>query len=93
MKFGIPSSRSRARPRSTITSIGLTHTFNRRSFFLGAVQGGVGILLAVRMGYLAVAENEKYRLASESNRVNLSAGFSTATAPRSPRTARRSAST
>ena len=72
MKFGLPGNRGRARPKATVTSIGLTHSFNRRSVFLGAVQGGVGLLLAVRMGYLAVAENEKYRLASESNRVNLS---------------------
>ncbi len=39
---------------------------------LGAVQGGVGLLLARGMGYLAVAENEKYRMLAESNRVNLS---------------------
>lgn len=71
MKFGDWRNRSRARPKPAISSVMLTHTFNRRSFFLGAVQGGVGILLATRMGYLAVAENEKYRLASESNRVNL----------------------
>ncbi|NQX95335.1 MAG: penicillin-binding protein 2, partial [Erythrobacter sp.] len=38
---------------------------------IGTVQGGVAVLLAVRMGYLAIAENEKYRLESESNRVNL----------------------
>ncbi|MDP3673610.1 MAG: penicillin-binding protein 2 [Novosphingobium sp.] len=71
MKFGDWRNRARARPKPAISSVMLTHTFNRRSFFLGAVQGGVGILLATRMGYLAVAENEKYRLASESNRVNL----------------------
>lgn len=57
--------------RPPVTSIALTHKFNRRSVVLGAVQGGVGLLLAARMGYLAVAENEKYRAASESNRVNL----------------------
>ncbi|MFC4295254.1 penicillin-binding protein 2 [Novosphingobium tardum] len=68
----LPFRRKGARPaRPAPTSIALTQTFNRRSFVLGAVQGGVGILLATRMGYLAVAENEKYRLASESNRVNL----------------------
>jgi len=50
----------------------LKNTFNRRSVLIGTVQGGVGVLLAVRMGYLAIAENEKYRLESESNRVNLS---------------------
>lgn len=57
--------------RLPVTPIALTQKFNRRSFVLGAVQGGVGLLLAARMGYLAVAENEKYRAASESNRVNL----------------------
>lgn len=54
-----------------VTSIGLTQKFNRRSVVLGAAQGSVGMLLAARMGYLAVAENEKYKAASESNRVNL----------------------
>ncbi|MFC4255664.1 penicillin-binding protein 2 [Altererythrobacter xixiisoli] len=50
----------------------LQQAFERRSFVLGAFQGGVGMLLAARMGYIAVAENERYRLAAESNRVNLS---------------------
>lgn len=54
-----------------LTSIALKHRFDRRSFVLGAAQGGVGLLLAARLGYLAVAENEKYKAASESNRVNL----------------------
>ncbi len=49
----------------------LKHTFDRRAVVIGGVQYGVGVLLAVRMGYLAIAENEKYRLESESNRVNL----------------------
>ena len=49
----------------------LKHTFNRRMFVLGAVQGGVGVLLAARMGYIAVGENEKYQMEAESNRVNL----------------------
>ena len=71
MRFGDWRKRSRARPKPAVSSVALTHSFNRRSFFLGTVQGGVGILLATRMGYLALAENEKYRVASESNRVNL----------------------
>lgn len=50
----------------------LTQSFERRAFVVGAMQGGVGILLAARMGYIAVAENEKYQMESESNRVNLS---------------------
>lgn len=54
-----------------VSSGELRNRFDRRSFVLGSVQGGIGVLLAARMGYLAVAENEKYNLASESNRVDL----------------------
>ncbi len=46
-------------------------SFSRRSFFLGGVQLGIGTLLAARMAYISVAQNEKYELAAESNRVNL----------------------
>ena len=54
------------------TSSSLAQSFDRRSFVVGAVQGGIGLLLAARMGYIAVAENEKYEMEAESNRVNLS---------------------
>lgn len=57
--------------RQKFTPTLLTQTFERRSFIIGAVQGGVGMLLAARMGYIAVAENEKYEMEAESNRVNL----------------------
>ncbi len=57
--------------KQQINAAGLRYSFQRRSFLLGAVQGGVGLLLAARMGYLAVAENERYRMLAESNRVNL----------------------
>ncbi len=50
----------------------LNQTFDRRSFVVGAIQGGIGLLLAARMGYIAVAENERYQMEAESNRVNLS---------------------
>ncbi|MEM6827568.1 MAG: penicillin-binding protein 2, partial [Pseudomonadota bacterium] len=60
------------KPRGPIVNAStLKNTFDRRSVLIGTVQGGVGVLLAVRMGYLAIAENEKYRVESESNRVNL----------------------
>ncbi len=55
-----------------LTSNSLLETFDRRSFVIGSVQGGIGLLLAARMGYIAVAENEKYEMEAESNRVNLS---------------------
>ena len=54
-----------------VTEASLSFTFTRRAMVLGAVQGGIGALLAGRMAWISVAENEKYTLASESNRVNL----------------------
>ncbi|HEX8058503.1 MAG TPA: penicillin-binding protein 2 [Novosphingobium sp.] len=50
----------------------LRQSFERRVVVLGAVQGGIGLLLAARLGYLSVFQNAKYELESESNRVNLS---------------------
>jgi penicillin-binding protein 2 len=58
------------KPKFTTSS--LRQSFDRRTFVVGAVQGGIGLLLAARMGYIAVAENAKYEMESESNRVNLS---------------------
>ena len=57
--------------RQKITATTLNQSFERRTFLVGAVQGGLGLLLATRMGYLAVAENAKYAMEAESNRVNL----------------------
>jgi penicillin-binding protein 2 len=58
--------------KQKFTSSSLGQSFERRSFVVGAIQGGIGLLLAARMGYIAVAENEKYEMEAESNRVNLS---------------------
>lgn len=63
---------ARKRPGPIVSSATLKNAYDRRSFVVGAMGGGVGILLAVRMGYIAIAENEKYATESESNRVNLS---------------------
>ncbi|WP_299309384.1 penicillin-binding protein 2 [uncultured Croceicoccus sp.] len=60
-----------AKPEQRVSAGELNNRFDRRTFFIGAVQGGIGLLLAGRMTYLAVAQNEKYELASESNRVDL----------------------
>ncbi|MEJ5975883.1 penicillin-binding protein 2 [Novosphingobium sp. PS1R-30] len=49
----------------------LRQSFERRVVVLGAIQGGLGVLLASRLAYLSVAQNEKYQLEAESNRVNL----------------------
>lgn len=54
-----------------ITEASLSFTFTRRAMVLGGMQGGIAALLATRMGWISVAENEKYSLLSESNRVNL----------------------
>lgn len=59
------------RPGHT-TSGTLRNSFDRRTVVLGAIQGGVGLLLATRLGFIALAENEHYKTMAESNRVNLS---------------------
>ena len=64
--------RKRSRPREVVTHSTLDNAFDRRTFVIGTAMGGLGVLLAARMGYIAIAENEKYELESESNRVNLS---------------------
>ncbi len=58
--------------RANISSSTLKNDFDRRSIMIGTVMGGIGVILAARMSYLAIAENEKYQVESESNRVNLS---------------------
>ena len=56
---------------STISGAMQEMTFTRRATVIGGLQIGVGVLLAGRMAYISVAENERYKLLSESNRVNL----------------------
>ncbi len=47
-------------------------SFTRRGFVLGAAQIGLCGVLVGRMAWLSIAENDKYNLLAESNRVNLS---------------------
>ncbi len=54
-----------------ITTVHQSITFSRRMMLLGGAQAAVGGLLVGRMGWLAIAQNEKYQLLSESNRVQL----------------------
>jgi len=54
-----------------ITTAHQSITFSRRMLMLGGAQAAVGGLLIGRLGWLAVAQNEKYQLLSESNRVQL----------------------
>src|SRR5690242_13697314 len=54
-----------------ITSTHQSITFSRRMLVLGGAQAAIGGLLIGRLGWLAIAQNEKYQLLSESNRVQL----------------------
>ena len=71
MKSPFSRGKGTSRPAKVVNASILRSSFERRTVLIGTVQGGIGVLLAARMGYLAIAENEKYRLESESNRVNL----------------------
>ncbi|HVM23012.1 MAG TPA: penicillin-binding protein 2 [Sphingomicrobium sp.] len=54
-----------------LTNVHQSITFSRRMMLLGAAEAAVGALMIGRLGWLAVAQNEKYQLLSESNRVQL----------------------
>ncbi|MEO6248537.1 MAG: penicillin-binding protein 2 [Sphingomicrobium sp.] len=54
-----------------VTSAHQSLSFSRRMMFVGGAQAAFGALLAGRMAYLAIAQNEKYQLMSENNRVQL----------------------
>ncbi|HWK37066.1 penicillin-binding protein 2, partial [Sphingomonas sp.] len=58
-------------PTRIVTEASQAFSFSRRAMVLSGAQIGVGVLLAGRMTWLAVAENERYSNLSESNRVNL----------------------
>ncbi|CAN5384233.1 penicillin-binding protein 2 [soil metagenome] len=58
-------------PTRIVTNVAQSYSFTRRAMMLSVAQGAVGVVLAGRMAWLAVAENERYRLLAESNRVNL----------------------
>jgi penicillin-binding protein 2 len=57
--------------RQTVTEATQRFSFTRRSLLLSAAQLSVGGLLVGRAAWLAIAQNEKYSLLSESNRVQL----------------------
>lgn len=54
-----------------VSSGTLRNSFERRSVLIGGLQATIGVLLAARLGWIGLVENEKYKTASESNRVNL----------------------
>lgn len=53
-----------------VTAATQAFSFSRRAWLLGTAQASIGALLAGRMAWLAIAENERYNSLSESNRVN-----------------------
>jgi penicillin-binding protein 2 len=53
------------------TSVHQSLSFSRRMVLFGGAQAAVGAALVGRLGWLAVAENDKYQLMSENNRVQL----------------------
>ena len=63
MKFG-----SGRRPGRLVTEAQQSFSFTRRAIFLGAAQGGVGLLLVGRMAWLTIGQHEKYAALAESNR-------------------------
>ena len=67
MKFSIHKLLFGGGPAATEGST--SQSFSRRAFLLSGAQTGIAVLLAARMGYIAIAQNERYRGLSESNRV------------------------
>src|SRR6476619_2331182 len=62
---------ARSMKHMRITTAHQSITFSRRMMLLGGAQAAVGGVLIGRMGWLAIAQNQKYQLLSESNRVQL----------------------
>ncbi|WP_174293110.1 penicillin-binding protein 2 [Sphingomonas bacterium] len=56
---------------SFVSEASHSFSFSRRAWLLGIGQSAVGVALAARMGWLAVAQNKHFTQLSESNRVNL----------------------
>jgi penicillin-binding protein 2 len=59
------------RGRPIITENSQGYTFTRRALVLGGAQGVLAVALAGRMAYISIAENERYNVLSESNRVQM----------------------
>ena len=54
-----------------ITESSQANTFSRRAFLISAGQVGLAAILAGRMGYIAIAQNQRYSDLAESNRVQM----------------------
>jgi penicillin-binding protein 2 len=58
-------------PKRIVTEAQQNFSFTRRALVLGGAQMAIGAVLAGRMAYISIAQNERYSLLAESNRVNL----------------------
>src|SRR5215217_4374662 len=61
----------RRRGAPLVTENSQSFTFSRRAFVLNAGQWGIAALLAGRMAYISLAENEHYKTMAEENRVHM----------------------
>jgi penicillin-binding protein 2 len=59
------------RGQPIVTETSQANTFSRRAFVLNASQWGIAALLAGRMGYIAIAENERYSTLADTNRIQM----------------------
>jgi penicillin-binding protein 2 len=59
------------RYRPIVTENNQVYTFTRRALVLGGAQGVLAAGLAARMAWISVHENERWKLQSESNRVQM----------------------
>ena len=60
--------RGTGRPPRLVTEAQQTFSFTRRAFVLGGAQGAVALVLAARMGWLAIAEHDHFELLAAANR-------------------------
>ncbi len=65
------ATKARMKSGKRITSAHQKIIFSRRMFLLGGAQAAVAAVLVGRLGWLSIAENRKYELLSEENRVQL----------------------
>jgi penicillin-binding protein 2 len=54
-----------------VTEAQQSFSFTRRTILLGGAQAALGVVLAGRMAWLSIAENERYTLLAEDNRVQM----------------------
>ena len=61
--------RNRRRNAPIVTETSQAGMFSRRAVVIAGAQGTLAALLAARMGYNAIAENQRYAMLAEENRV------------------------